>query len=920
MLQSLATGSRLQTLLSAVFLVLLTLLLVSPLWYQEGVPGGHSDLRVHVHRAAAVKQSFEQGVFWPRWVPIVYQGLGAPVFHHYSPGFYWLVAAAHWTGLRLDTAVKIVITAAFFLSGIGIYGWLRRVFSRPAALAGSSLFLAQPHFIFAEYYYLGDYPQMLALLLLPVCLWAITGLHFRSTPWNWFFAVVSLSALVLSHNLTSAAGAIVFLLYWLFLALVYKNAGGLARCALAAVTATLLAAAFWLPALFDLPLVQLENALKIRLDYKGGFFSLRELTAFQPAFLDSRAGNPLLPPSFTFGPAQWLAVIAGLVGMLFARRREWRLWGLAGPLFALSVLALSMPFSEPLWNALSWLQFLQFRFRLLPLATLGTLSAAALAVDIWPDGRRWIPAFVLLTGSILLPFPYLFPKLASFTSFWSADAIPSKHEHGNQEAAIYWDFIAGTGEFLVRGAEIEIAKGTKSGPEATSLQWHSPHRAMADLPVHSDPFLLRLHYHPGWSAGRDVELEAGTAGWTQVTGRPARGKQLDFRWEGTTFQRWGEFMSLFGLFATAVGFVYFVRQRRSLGAVPDNVGPIEGPSGFPIAVVPMTVCVLLVLMMRYAIDRYSEGPFLWHSPLGYVPFSLQGEPTVLGDSSTGRMTLLGWKLLSSPTPRPGQTIVLRSFWQANQGMEEDLDSLLHLYSPAIQRSWATDAQGTIRLPTRIWDPDKYYVETIELPIPLDVPPLTYSLVTGLASSNTGRLAVPGSESNLLQLREIEVAPLRPGMFQRLRPATEAPAETADGLRLQGYDLSAEGDDLDLRLLWETGNEVTNDWTTFIHLLDNKGELVAQFDGPALSGLQPTSQWHNDAIYVDSREITLPSDLAEGDYVLHIGLYDFETGERLPLQPQESENVHFIDGQLLVPLKVQRAEATQDSCYICSGDQ
>lgn len=920
MLKSVATGSRLQTLLSAVFLVFLTILLVSPLWYQEGIPGGNSDLRVHSHRAAAMKHSFEQGVFWPRWVPNVYQSLGAPVFHHYSPGLYWLVAAAHWTGLRLDSALKIVITGAFFLSGFGIYGWLRRVFSQPAALAGSSLFLAQPHFIFAEYYYLGDYPQMLALLLLPVCLWAITCLHFRPAPWNWFFAVTSLTALVLSHNLTSAAGAIVFLLYWLFLAFVYRNAGGLARCALAAVTATLLAAAFWLPALFDLPLVQLENALKIGLDYKGGFFSLRELTAFQPAFLDSRAGNPLLAPSFTFGAAQWLGVIAGLVGVLFARRREWRYWGLAGPLFALSVLSLSMPFSEPLWDTLPWLHFLQFRFRLLPLATLGTLSAAALAVDIWPIGRRWMPAFVLLTGSILLAFPYLFPKLASFTSFWSADAIPSKHELGNQEVAVHWDFIAGTGEFLVQGAEIEIAKGTEPEPEATSLRWHSPHRAVAESPGHSDPFLVRLHFHPGWSAGGDVELEAGTAGLTQVTGRPEQRKQLEFRWEGTAFQRWGEFMSLFGLFATAVGFAYFVRQRRSLGAVPEDADPIEGTGGFPIVVVPMTVSVLLVLMIRFAIDRYSEGPFLWHSPPGHVPWSLQEEPIVIGDSSTGHMTLLGWKLLSSPTPRPGQTIVLRSFWQAGQDMEVDLDSLLHLYSPAIQRSWATDAQGTIRLPTRIWDPEKYYVETIELPIPLDVPPLTYSLVTGLASSNTGRLAVPGSESSLLHLREIEVAPLRPGMFQRLRPATEAPAETADGLRLQGYDLSAEGDDLDLRLFWETGNEVTNDWTTFIHLLDNKGELVAQYDGPALAGLQPTSLWHGDAIYVDLREMRLPNGLAEGDYVLHIGLYDFETGERLPLQPRELDNVQFNDGQLLVPLEVQGAEATQDSCYICSGDQ
>jgi len=172
------SGHWFRTLAGITFLVLLTLLLVGPLWHPQGIPGGNSDLRIHLHRAAAVEHSFEQGVFWPRWVPNVYQGLGAPVFHHYSPGLYWLVAAVHWTGIRLDTAFKIVISCAFLLSGLGLYGWLQKTFSRPAALVGSCLYLAQPHFIFAESYYFADYPPILALLLLLFCLCAVPALLF----------------------------------------------------------------------------------------------------------------------------------------------------------------------------------------------------------------------------------------------------------------------------------------------------------------------------------------------------------------------------------------------------------------------------------------------------------------------------------------------------------------------------------------------------------------------------------------------------------------------------------------------------------------------------------------------------------------------------------------------------------------------
>jgi len=129
---------------------------------------------------AAMERSFEQGVYWPRWFPAVYNGLGAPVFHHYAPGLYWLVAAVHRTGIGLDQALKLVVTVALLLAGFGAYGWLRYAFSPVASLVGAGLFLLHPHILTRSYYYVGAYPRLLALLLLPVCLWAFTSLHARS--------------------------------------------------------------------------------------------------------------------------------------------------------------------------------------------------------------------------------------------------------------------------------------------------------------------------------------------------------------------------------------------------------------------------------------------------------------------------------------------------------------------------------------------------------------------------------------------------------------------------------------------------------------------------------------------------------------------------------------------------------------------
>ena len=143
-----------------------------------------------------------------------------------------------------------------------------------------------------------------------------------------------------------------------------------------------------------------------------------------------------------------------------------------------------------------------------------------------------------------------------------------------------------------------------------------------------------------------------------------------------------------------------------------------------------------------------------------------------------------------------------------------------------------------------------------------------------------------------------------------------PADTDDGLHLQGYDLLDEPAGRSLRLFWETGEAVSSDWITYIHMTDPQGDLVAQFDGPPFAGLLPTSQWKSNSLYIDNRRLELPSSIAPGDYLLRIGLYSFESGERLPFLPEDSGQRDFESGQLVAQIRVHNA----DSCYICSGDQ
>lgn len=72
-------------------------------------------------------------------------------------------------------------------------------------------------------------------------------------------------------------------------------------------------------------------------------------------------------------------------------------------------------------------------------------------------------------------------------------------------------------------------------------------------------------------------------------------------------------------------------------------------------------------------------------------------------------------------------------------------------------------------------------------------------------------------------------------------------------------------------------------------------------------------WKPNSLYIDRRKLELPADLVPGSYLLRVGLYSLESGERLHFQPEDSEQDHFEDGQLLVPINVKSEVACPMQC-------
>lgn len=118
-----------------------------------------------------------------------------------------------------------------------------------------------------------------------------------------------------------------------------------------------------------------------------------------------------------------------------------------------------------------------------------------------------------------------------------------------------------------------------------------------------------------------------------------------------------------------------------------------------------------------------------------------------------------------------------------------------------------------------------------------------------------------------------------GAAETRRQATLGPGWSLEGFSAPA--LAAAGTRLDVSLWLRSAAPGGRDLTVFVHVLDASGRLVAQHDAPPRAGMAPTSTWQPGEVVRDRHVVALPSSLAPGRYTLTAGLYDAETGARVP---------------------------------------
>lgn len=111
----------------------------------------------------------------------------------------------------------------------------------------------------------------------------------------------------------------------------------------------------------------------------------------------------------------------------------------------------------------------------------------------------------------------------------------------------------------------------------------------------------------------------------------------------------------------------------------------------------------------------------------------------------------------------------------------------------------------------------------------------------------------------------------------------------NGIEISGLLVEQDdSDDLTLRFAWSTRARLSTELVQFIHLQSVEDDAYFAFDGLTFDGRYLMRDWVPGMVEIDDHQIQLDGDIPDGQYRLLTGLYDLQSGERLPVYDEQGE--------------------------------
>jgi hypothetical protein len=722
----------------------------------------------HLFRLLDLDWCLRGGVLYPRWLPHLGFGYGYAVLNYYAPLSYYAAEAFHLLGAGFIDSIKLTYALGFLGSGLTMYLFARERLGRwPAVLAGL-VYVYLPYHL-ADAYVRGALAEFLTFPFFPLILWSFSRLITTRKMAYVAWSALSLAGLMVTHNLIALVFAPLLVAYVGFLWFRERDLRVAGLVAGALLLALGLSAFYWLPGFAESAWARLGVVGPQATDYLPRLITMKDF--FSPYIVYRYFPEQGVSLEHPVSWLQFGLLCLSLLVPLRLRHPSWAntrrqliffLWATFVTLFMLFV------YSQPLWEHVPLLSYLQYPFRFLTLTTftsafaIGSVpllvvgeSAKESAPSLTKRGHSpgGLALALVIVASLMLT---ALPELPIEPQYMPEHEEPLTEASVNFQSMAEYDYLNGLWARLWGGAWMMeyLPAWVRDPPSEIFLPVEKPDLEPESLPpqevpqvvVTSQPplsleveaktqdamsFSFHSFYFPNWQiyldGSRAQPYPSGALGLLTVD--VAAGEHhLSVRFEDTPVERAGTILLLASLGAL-VAILVLARQWRALLAAL------------------LTVLTFLTLTGLHALSSPTVQ-----------------NPVAVGANLDNQVKLLGYHL-NRTDYRPGETIEVTLYWLGLQEMNQDYKVFVHLTDEGETRLIAQSDRWPVYnfSPTTRWQKGEIVWDRHEIQIPEDLAPGAYRLSTGMYLLETMRnldvLGQDGSPQGVsVDLGSIQIGP------------------------------------------------------------------------------------------------------------------------------------------------------------------
>lgn len=525
---------------------------------RQALPVAH-DMGFHLFQADQFASALGSGAMIPRWVAGSNNGYGSPNFIFYSPLSYYFVASLNFIVGSIPLSLIMSIWFSFFLSGIAMFGAVRRVSGREGALVAAIFYQILP-FHLLDLYARGSFAELFAFVWFPLVFLCAHGI-FTAERKAAFVCGLSLTygGLILTHLVSGYIFTFVLCAYLAFNYLLYRDRKAFCLALFALIAGLGLSSFYLLPAIFERKFVQIDYIVKCHVgNFRQNFLFL--LDGLQHGLSDYR----LMLHAVTVLD---LVLFLSLVMVLPATRKEKNRVSQHHFFMALFLFAffLTLPLSGSVWELVPGFAALQFPWRWI---TLMELSLCFLIGRLFSaeDAR---PVVTSAPGNRAVYYSLAAILLVSLLIIVRSNKTYTEEFAGFPVAREYTPTSVSDLDTLLAKKQEQVS--TIAGIASSDVRkWHAELRGVEVNA--STPAQLRIgtSYYPGWEAevdGGDVPIGIEKQSGAMLIGVPQGVHTLILKFVDTPFRRFAKCVSLISVLTLFLYAAFNYRWFQGASAV-----------------------------------------------------------------------------------------------------------------------------------------------------------------------------------------------------------------------------------------------------------------------------------------------------------------------------------------------------------------